>query len=240
MTHSLQDLQRQFKSSLKAEHLNLDGIAVTGHFDTYTSGYWLRMEESLRDDFPQVAECLGDPDFAVLVRRALNEFPSRYSSLAEVSLHFVKFLRLKQWNEKYPFLADLGAFEWEKLLSSHQSWKTPQGYEKLLHASPDDVLKLRLTLQPSARLFKGAFAVHRYSNKNADKGTIYLLVMDSLKDNGIRELSELQYEVLSKIYYGETLGEILSSQTPEALSEIPQWFRIWAEIGLFISSTIKK
>src|SRR6187402_3614901 len=113
----LAERQRIFKQVLKSQ-------AAVSEDDrrmlVYRRGVFARMLESLSDDFPQIAQTLGDQEFRALISDYLAAHPSRYSSLAELGRDFPAWIaKIK------PVLADLAELEWKKYCSGLALEKTP-------------------------------------------------------------------------------------------------------------------
>jgi hypothetical protein len=86
----------------------------------YAHMYFARLTESLREDFPKVAQLLG-ADFEVLAARYLVEHPSDHPSLRYHGRYFPGFLRHCASGEHRTNvvvreeLADLSALEWARI-----------------------------------------------------------------------------------------------------------------------------
>lgn len=121
---ALQDAitNRIFPDCLADTILEKPPISIDRRLEIYQDAYEIRMVESLREDFPAVAEALvkdslgfkGDDPFETMALEYLKEYPSKYYNLAEVSQNFPEFIKTKS-----VLLFELAVQDWLKMLSSY-------------------------------------------------------------------------------------------------------------------------
>lgn len=113
---------RIFPDCLAETILEKPPISIDRRLEIYQDAYEIRMVESLREDFPAVAEALvkdslgfkGDDPFETMALEYLKEYPSKYYNLAEVSQNFPEFIKTKS-----VLLFELAVQDWLKMLSSY-------------------------------------------------------------------------------------------------------------------------
>jgi len=73
----------------------------------YAEMYWLRMRDTLRDDFPKVVKAVGDEAFDALVATYLRVHPSTHYSMGQLGHGFAQSL-------EDPALASIASLEWAR------------------------------------------------------------------------------------------------------------------------------
>lgn len=100
---SLRQWQRQFRRAVqgadgsseivRTEILSSGGVSAETRLGIYQHAYQARLLESLEEDFPNVRKLIGARRFRKISTAYLEAHPSRYTSLAEFSRDFSRFLR---------------------------------------------------------------------------------------------------------------------------------------------------
>ncbi len=80
--------------------------------EIYNHAYQIRLIEVLSLDFPVLKQLLGDDEFEVMGSEFTREFPSCSFSLRTFGKNLSQFLDSDSKYSKYPYLAELAAFEW--------------------------------------------------------------------------------------------------------------------------------
>ena len=78
----------------------------------YANMFVWRQIDALREDFPKLAQLLGDEGFYATAEKYLRAYPSTHPSLAQLGRHFASFLA--ETPGPRPDLADLAALEWAR------------------------------------------------------------------------------------------------------------------------------
>lgn len=229
----LRQLQQEFKASVKKRSVpeKLNPL----RFRVYSNAYWIRMEESLEEDFPLLVEALGQDGFSELVEDFLTKFPSQFSSLSEISKALPDFLTNKKWANRYPYAPDLGRLEIAELFSRQSPWIEPCDYSELSKFSQQELLEAVFHLQPSARLLKLDWSMDRSDVSKSQQQKNYSLILKEKSELRSYQLQEFEYKILERLSLKEALGSVLESLQAEVPLRLGESFRKWAEIGLFIS-----
>jgi hypothetical protein len=96
----------------------------------YADMYLWRLADALREDYPKLAELLGDERFLALAEAYVREHPSDRADLGRLGRHLPAFLRRFPATER-PDLADLAALEWARAEVLLEAPATPAGREAL-------------------------------------------------------------------------------------------------------------
>lgn len=125
-------------------------VSVERRIDIYRNGYFVRLGDALRDDFPRLHAALGEENFRLLVPEFLAVHPSRHQNLGELGRPLAEFLESTSNGKRYPLLVDLTKIEW---LALEAFWADEAG-----HQAKDIVgEEVKLRLHPSVRFFDSSF-----------------------------------------------------------------------------------
>jgi hypothetical protein len=165
---SLRELQTRFWDSLagKPDAELVATIDPSEHLepaerlDVYRNMYFLRLLEVLREDYPQLAQLLGDDAFADLARAYLTAHPSRHPSVRHVGDALPEFLAASAPAELPACAADLARLEWARREVFDAPDATPLTAGDLAGLDPARVAELPLELVPACTTLIAAWPVH--------------------------------------------------------------------------------
>jgi hypothetical protein len=165
---SLRELQTRFWHALAGEP-DAELVATiepSAHLDpgerldVYRSMYFLRLLEVLREDYPQLAQLLGDDAFAELARVYLSAHPSRHPSVRHVGDALPEFLATRAPGDLPPLAADLARLEWVRREVFDAPDAAPLTAGDLAALDPERVAELPLELVPACATLVAAWPVH--------------------------------------------------------------------------------
>jgi hypothetical protein len=87
-------------------------LSADDRLDIYANMFVWRQIDALREDFPKLAQLLGDEGFYATAEKYLSAHPSTHPSLAQLGRRFASFLAESPGSR--PDLADLAALEWAR------------------------------------------------------------------------------------------------------------------------------
>jgi hypothetical protein len=87
-------------------------LSAEERLDIYANMFIWRQIDALREDFPKLAQLLGDEGFYATAEKYLRAHPSTHPSLGQLGRHFASFLAESPGPR--PDLADLAALEWAR------------------------------------------------------------------------------------------------------------------------------
>jgi hypothetical protein len=230
---TLSQLQSRFKKALIAERLPSGpsckglGIRVTESFSlqerihVYHADYFLRISESLAEDFPNLFEHWGELKFNRVVRGYLKEYPSRYPSLAQVGQDFPKYLwECKQFMHE-PWLVQLAELEWTRCRALWTETLECVDFQKISELPQEVQAMQKLLLQPSLHFFEKSDGTH----------LAIFAIHGNLKE---LEISVGQEKLLRQIQTGESFGALTNwlGVQPELAPHAAKWFSEWVASGL--------
>lgn len=131
-------MQRWFKF----QESFLKGLAT--HDDVYANAYYIRIRESLTEDFPTLKENFNEDEWHSFIHEFTSTFPSDCWTLAEVSDRFVRYLKKKS-NISSEWIAQ--ARRDLALCKSHLLSRPDASFD--LERLPQSILLLNPTLIPT-------------------------------------------------------------------------------------------
>lgn len=241
----LHQLQQLFSAALQDKYeanfgeLNIESNLVrdTERFSIYQNAYFARFEESLSEDFPQVHQLLGEKIFSNLVKDYIIKHPSKYASLADVSLNFPNFLRDSDYIFPYPYLGDLADLDWLKNLSLLSEEIIAQDFSSWANLDYNLLQQKVLTLHPSVFFMHSKWNILTIEpSKIPMLKSTYLLINRKQSAVICREITENDWQIFIKMQKCITLDEIVRifSSKNYAESDLSEWFNRWVILKVII------
>lgn len=206
----------------------------------YRHAYWARLRDALADNFPAVAQALGDAGFAELADAYARAHPPREPSIRWHGDRFADFL---VHAAPHPALADLARLDWALRQAFDGGELPPLSREFLAGQAPDRWAGLRARLQPHASLLQLDWAVaplwHRLqaareSGEEAELPPPEALAHSLLVSRGEggqtvwRSLADEEAEALALLLAAASLADWLNTQGEAALAQAVAWLQRWA------------
>lgn len=229
--------------------------------EVYANAYYARLLECLRDEFPALLYAVGDDVFDGLAFGYLQAYPSSSYTLSNLSRHFVQFLEETRPREddeditSWPdFMIDLARLErtYSEVFDGPGVERLELlGTDQIRAVPPDEWPSARLVPVPCLRLLSLRYPVQEYATgvrkkedpPLPDPDLTWLAV--SRINYVVRRwtLSRIQYDLLSALVAGSSVGEAIE-QTASAASaggqgldslaeNLRDWFQEWSAAGFF-------
>jgi len=234
----------------------------------YQQAYFARLLECLQAEFPALCVAAGEEAFRAFARDYLQAFPSRSYTLTRLGDRFPEFLASSRpvqhsasatpdWTD---FLVDLARLErcYNQVFDGPGEEQTARlTGEALQEIASDQWPLVRLQTSQALRLEQFHFPVHRFATAVRKQQIVksreeairpqptWLCISRANFIVRRRELTSLQFALLSAIQRGERLIDALAiaiettSEAPGSPLDIPdsarltEWFRDWTSLGLF-------
>lgn len=137
-----------------------DQVAAT-RLDVYANMYFFRLRDILAEDFAQVHRVVGADTFHDLVTDFLLAHPPADPNLRNLGVPFPAFCATHALADRWPFLADLAAFEWARLSVFDLADEAPLTASDLQAVPPAAWGGLALRTIAAATLVEAAWPVDR-------------------------------------------------------------------------------
>jgi hypothetical protein len=225
-------------------------LSGAGCVAIYRSGYVLRLTECLRDDYPVLAQTLGEVRFAKLCRQYIARFPSASASLNAFGKHMSDLCRGEPL-EHAVFLAELATLEWTLVEVTHARAPAALDSARLEAVPPEAWSDARLIVNDSLRVLSFSHSVNAYYQacRTRDEPVplpAAVVSSTAVYRKGTRlwrmDLTPAMTRVLAALMAGDKIAHALAAmglddRDPSALAEAERsvgvWFRAWVEAGFF-------
>jgi hypothetical protein len=199
----------------------------------YRTAWWLRIFESLEEDYPALARCLGPRTFSELIRSYLETFPSQSYTLVHASDRLPEYVG-SRWRHarKRPWMKDLARVERALYRVFHAQDPNPWDPAQLSTLDKTGIAKLQLKLEPSTALIRSLWDLKPVldgTSRRCQRGTTHLLILREGAVPNWRVLSPQQHRLLQMTANGQaTLGGWM-----KAAGRAPwiEWLGDWARVG---------
>lgn len=214
----------------------------------YNDGYFARLVECLRDDYPAVAYALGADVFEGVVRDYIRTHPSRSPSLNAYGADFPTFLctRSEPWVH---WLVELARLEWALVQVIHAETGTALAPNALAEVPPDAWPRVRFVPKPALELLDMAYPVNAFYQAFRDElepaaptpAASSLVVHRAGLVVYRLELAPAMRALLGDLLVGKTLGSALGElerrlapgELASAQANLSGWFGAWVAAGFF-------
>lgn len=194
------------------------GPKAFNRFKVYADAWYIRLEESLREDYPQLHEALGPKRWKKLISAYIRRCPSKSFTLAHAGDQLPEFLEahLDSYSAKL-WLPDLAKLERALYRLNSTCDPVPWSPEKLMLASDHGASDVRLQFQPGVQLLETNWNVEACLEKDAEPERVSargLLVFRDAQDNLLptaERLDEDEFRLLKMIENGVTLVELVDA-----------------------------
>lgn len=235
-------------------------VSAADRLRVYSNMYFSRLVEILSEDFPAVTVALGSSGDAIF-RDYLDRHPSTNQRLTPLGGHLpTYFLESRPDLPNAHVLAALAHLEHTRELVFEGARGTLLDPAALAAMAPDAWPRARLSFIPASALIRSEWPVNDYLDAvlNGDDATLPAPGLQRIllwrKDYKVRRLvvSPSQFAILQSLRYGRTLMEAIGAgfdaaesdadavpEDPETIAaSLGDWFRTWAEAGVFGALTV--
>lgn len=213
----------------------------------YSSAYFARLLEVLRELFPCLRYAIGDELFDTFAVEYLQAHPPASYTLHRLADRYADFLEATRPADDHSlaFVVDLARLE--HAIDQVFDGPGPETGSKILSAGGGVADGGRLSLVPGLRLLAFRFPVSSYFTAwkaghqpewpAADAQFVALLRRDYIVRR--HELSSVQFELLGYIAAGQSLEDSLAAIAAHASSidglagDVQRWFTRWSASGFF-------
>lgn len=150
-------------------------------FAVYRNNVRASLSQALADTFPVCQQLVGDDFFRAMSGLYIEHSPPSSPLLAEYGEHFPDFIASFSPAAVLPYLADLARMEldWLNVLHAAESIQLDVDALGSILTDPHRVARLRLVLQPCARLIRSPYAV--VSLWQTHQGQLDIATVDPLR-----------------------------------------------------------
>ena len=226
-----------------------DRMTPAERVEIYATGYFYRILEVLKEDFPATLAVVGADNFHNLVTGYLIDYPPTQPSIYFAGKSFAPFLATHPLRERWPFLADLAMLERATFESFHAA-DAPALDGDLMRTIPAAAWPaLKLRTHPATRLVPSAWRIDRLLRAVADGGAWQIpdhedvAIIVSRRDAGVSwrvtEDTEQPALLLANADGGATFADVCeaiatATHTDDIAALINRLLAGWLRDGLFL------
>jgi Putative DNA-binding domain len=166
---ALRELQIGFAAALTnreaaarfAPGVRARGLAAERRLQVYRNNLFASLTEVLAAVYPVTRRLVGEAYFGHAARGYIAAHPSRSGDVHRYGGCFAEYLGGCPGSEALVYLPDTARLEWDYHNAFHAEQHSPLDPDDLRAVAPEDYPRLRLMLQPSARLLASDYPVLR-------------------------------------------------------------------------------
>jgi len=218
--------------------------------DIYAQGYFLRLEECFRADYPRLAAAVGESRFRVLVMSFMAQSPSISPTLSDANEGFEDFCRQHPYVQELPYIGDLCAMESAVCVSFWADDEPCLAAIDLRAEDMEHLESLRFICHPSLVLLDLSWSVDELWNSSLDdaRGSqaraglserpTPLMLWRNHDIVHMEVLSPNAFATLRALSLGTPLGLVAERAQTFGAKEgeaFGTWFATWLSSGVFTS-----
>ncbi len=138
-----------------------DRMTPVERVEIYANGYFYRILDVLKEDYPATLAVAGSDNFHNLATGYLIDYPPTEPSIYFAGRNFAAYLATHPLRERFPYLADLARLERSTLESFHAADATALYADAMRAIPPAEWPALRMRAHPAMRLVESAWRVDR-------------------------------------------------------------------------------
>jgi hypothetical protein len=244
-----------------ASYLVMEGprSSARDRLDVYRVGYRARLVECLLDDYPVLAECLGEERFEQLCLAYMERHPSSSPNLNPFGRHMPFFCKTLDaetagavlgTDEARDFWSELATLEWTLVETIHAAPSPPFDLAALQAVPEARLAHTRLTRSECVRMLRFQHPVNAFYQARR-RGEAVAIPEPGPSATAVyrkgftlwrMDLTPAMARVLDALLGGCSIGESLArigvdESEPAALAEAERsvmiWFREWVQAGFF-------
>ncbi len=237
-----------------AEFLNPQGSASgRERMAVYSGGYVARIQESLAETYEAVKHVMGEASFLGMAESYAEARSSTGYNLSDAGKELGSFFEKTDWKKNLPFLPDLARLERLVAGSFHAFAGKSFDPSVLAGLDEDNWNRLRLEFQPFVKILRSEWPILDIWNARKTPLKEMNIPLIGRPQNALiyrhqfevycKPMEKLEYEMISCLFAGKTLGEAceyLATLTEEELP-VAEWFSFWSSNGLLsLSDAVPK
>ncbi len=241
MASSLRDIQNQLQSAVTGDGKSTElaisfivagttGPSAQERIKVYADGWYLRLEESLRDDYPAVARRMSEREWEALIKAYIRAHPSSSYTVAKAGDQFPSFLA--EAGPEKSWLPDLALLERSIYQARSVEDTTVWDVADLNSLSLDEAESLRFELQPSVKLIESQWNIDELKTAQDQlpkKEFCHILVSRAEYTPTYERITEPQFAFLKKIEARPLLTELIEKNEG---NDWMQWLARFAADGI--------
>ena len=208
--------------------------------EVHKQGYIARLTEALGETFEGTWFVMGDELFFNICEEYIKENKSEQYNLSNYGENFPNFLEQYRDMIAIPFVQDMARFDWLFKVLFHKKQHTPLPANELqrIETEPD----LSFILGSAVALFSSQFSIYRFwslrNQSESEMGDInynsseHLLLYKQNEEIFVKELSTVQFDIISSLKSGKTVTSVLEIVNDENQDDLVSAFQLIGATGI--------
>jgi hypothetical protein len=213
-------------------------FAPAEQLTVYVNAYRFRLYDVTAEDYSVLKHYLGDDDFDQLIKDFVNTARSNHFNVGRYAAHLPAFLNEHKFRSD--FAVELATLENAISQLTDPEETTPLTPEHLSGMTPEALMETTLHPRKALQLFAFEYPVNAYFRAVKDEKSptlpegqkSYLAVFRHEDVVWRMDLEAMEYELLSALFSGKTIGEALAGIDESAAAKLSEYFSRWMRNGL--------
>ena len=243
--HHMQDaiiLGEQFESQPELWIRSKESFAPKDQLGVYVNAYRYRLNDVVAEDYPVLKAYLGEKRFNALIWDFVNSETSTHFNIGRFALKLPGYVASAL--PKNTFAYELCQLETAISQLTDPQESMPLTPEHLTGMTPEVLMESRLYPRKALQLFAFDYPVNAYYRAVMDDASppkprskkTYLAVFRHEDVIWRMDLEALEYNLLSRLFAGESVGQALAELEDSAAEKLSDYFSRWMRNGLLAAS----
>jgi hypothetical protein len=210
-----------------------ENFAPASQLAVYINAYRYRLYDVTAEDFPVLKKHLGDANFDQLIKNFVNTAHSAHFNIGRYATQLPNFVEAG-------FAREIAVLENAISQLADPAETTPLEPKHLDGISPEMLMEMRLYPRDALQLFAFEYPVNEYYRLVMDEKSPALPAPEKTFVAVFRhedvvwrmDLEAAEYQILSALFAGKTVGEALKNVDESAAAKLSEYFSRWIRNGL--------
>ena len=204
----------------------------------YHHGFYLRLYNALKNDFPVLYQCIGEKEFSTLVISYLFEYPPQHFSIVQIGKYLVEFMRKHNYKD---YLYELATLEWFLSKSINALDVNKLTIDDLSAYSPTDWPVVNFIFHPSVYFIQcnnNITALYSDPKSGVSHWRNTVIVWRHQDKAYFQSLTDQQAKLFELIGLGKNFGEICQAVESNLFSvhDLINMLSYWIAQSIFIKA----
>ena len=221
----LRNIQEQFARHLQglptspdiAKQVKFNQLQNVQRLQVYQNNFKLSLTSNLSAIYPVIEKLVGENFFNYACNEFIKIHPSTHGNLHEYGNEFSIFLSEFEAAKSLSYLPDMARFEWAYHEVFHEASAEQLNLQTLHGIDEEQYSLIEFVLHPASRIIASKFPLMQIWQSNQsenpepiqlEENEYYFLVARRNNENIFQKLDRIDFDFLSLIKKGQTLGEI--------------------------------
>lgn len=233
---SLKEWQQGVSNSI-LNNTDVEDITHSERFSIYRHGYYIRLYESLKKDYPVLYKLMGGEAFSKLIIAYLAEHSPRHYSIIQVGAHLPRFIG----DGDFPrYLYELAMLEWALIEAYYAKDAEVLTIDHLAKYGQDDWPSIIFKLNDSTHFIENKFDIASlYDNVENEKMPLIntIIIWRQGNKSCFQTLKQQELNLFKLVKSEKSFNEICDSVNGDekSIQNLTEILIYWINQGVFIA-----